>query len=174
VGPSLARTRALASAGLVLYPLAISLPVMHVERFGQTNEASVWTGSLSLLREGEILVGLVVLSCSIVLPLLKLVGLLVVTSAGTGLSRARRALVYRLIEWTGRWGMLDVLLIALVVAWLKVGDVLEVTAGPGVIIFTACVLLSLGASASFDPHALWEEEEPSRGPAANGARSPLV
>lgn len=152
-------TAAAALAALLLYPVAINLPIMRLERFGQLREASVWSGSVGLLREGEVAVGLVVLLCSIVVPLVKLVGLLAVSGPGFGLSRRHRALTYRVIEWAGRWGMLDVLLIAVVVAWIKMGDVVQVHPGPGALAFTACVLLSLLASASFDPHALWETDE---------------
>jgi len=67
---------------------------------------------------------------------------------------------YRLIEWTGRFGMLDVLLIAIVVAWIKFGELFEVSAGPAALTFASVVLLSLFASASFDPHALWQAEQP--------------
>ena len=52
--------------------------------------------------------------------------------------------------------MLDVLLVAMLVAALKLGDIVNVTPGPGVIAFAACVFMSLLASASFDPHHLWE------------------
>jgi paraquat-inducible protein A len=148
-------TAALALAALVLYPLAISLPVMTVERFGHRTEASILAGSVELVADGAVFVGLVVLACSVVFPFLKLVGLLAITSGM--LRRRQRALTYRLIEWTGRWGMLDVLLVALVVAAMKLGDLLSVSAGPGALAFTVTVLLSLLASASFDPHALWEE-----------------
>jgi paraquat-inducible protein A len=149
------RTAALALSALVLYPLAISLPVMSVERFGHRTEASILAGSVELFADGAIFVGAVVLLCSVVLPFLKLVGLLAI-AAGV-LRRRHRALTYRLIEWTGRWGMLDVLLVAVVVAAMKLGDLLAVRAGPGALAFTVTVLLSLFASASFDPHALWEE-----------------
>lgn len=157
-------TAALAAAALILYPLAISLPVMRVERFGHVTQASIWSGSLSLLRQGQWFVGSVVLGCSIILPAFKLMGLLAVTLGPRVLSRRHRASTYRWIEWTGRWGMLDVLLIALMVAWLKVGDLLEVTPGPGALTFTLVVLLSLAASAVFDPHGLWTEEAATPSP----------
>lgn len=153
------RVLAAASAGLILYPLAISLPIMRLERFGSLSEASIWSGSLGLLHGDQLLVGLVVFVCSIVLPLLKLVGLLAISSRRLALSTRHRAFTYRWIEWTGRWGMLDVLLIAVTVAWVKLGDVVEVSAGPAALVFTACVLCSLLASAWFDPHALWEGPE---------------
>jgi paraquat-inducible protein A len=149
---------ATALSALILYPVAISLPVLEIERFGHMNAASIWSGVISLLSRGHMLVGVVVLVCSVVIPLLKLAGLLAITSRGGILSRRHRAGTYRLIEQVGRWGMVDVLLVALMVAILKLGDLVEVTPGPGVLAFTLCVGLSLVASACFDPHALWEGE----------------
>lgn len=151
-------TAALATAALILWPLAISLPIMTITRFGHRTAASIWTGSWSLVSSGEVFVGGVVLVCSIFLPLGKLLGLFAITAGPGWLSRGRRALWYRWIEWTGRWGMLDVLLLALLVAWVKVGDLVEVTPGPAALAFTLVVGLSLLASAAFDPHALWEED----------------
>lgn len=55
--------------------------------------------------------------------------------------------------------MVDVLLVAVLVAMVKLGDLVEVTPGPGVAAFTAVVLLSLIASALFDPHAIWEDDQ---------------
>jgi paraquat-inducible protein A len=162
---------AAALAALVLYPLAISLPIMRVEELGRASEVSVWAGSVGLLREGEPLVGAVVLLCSVVIPLLKLLGLFAITSSRELLSRRHRALTYRLIELAGRWGMLDVLLIAIVVAWVKMGGMLEVRPGPAALTFTLCVLLSLLASARFDPHALWEREAPQSLPSTSRARA---
>jgi paraquat-inducible protein A len=145
-----------ALAGLALYPFAVGLPILRLERFGHMTEASVWSGSVGLLREGEWFVGGVVLLCSVVLPLLKLTGI-VVLCLGERFPTRHRAAFYRGVEATGRWGMLDVLLVAVVVAWVKVGDLVQVAAGPAAFAFTVLVLLSLVASARFDPHALWRE-----------------
>ena len=160
-----------ALAALILYPLAIGLPIMSLEKFGHHTDASIWSGSVGLLREGEYLVGGVVLLCSVVLPLAKLLGLILIV-CGTGLRERHRALTYHWVEMAGRWGMLDVLLIAVVVAWLKVGDLVEVHASEGALIFTTCVSLSLLASAWFDPHALWESEAPQLSSTSESAPSP--
>ena len=61
--------------------------------------------------------------------------------------------------------MLDVLLIAVVVAWVKVGDLVEVTPGPATLTFTLVVLFSLLASAWFDPHSIWDEDQSEESPA---------
>jgi paraquat-inducible protein A len=154
------RCASAALAALLLYPFAVGLPIMTIERFGHAREASIWTGTWELLARGEWFVGVIVLACSIVVPLLKLVGLLSITLGGRALSRRWRAFTYRVIEWAGRWGMLDVLLIAVIVAWVKVGDLVEVTPGPAAVTFTSMVVLSLLASTWFDPHAIWETDDP--------------
>ncbi len=155
-----ARTAGAALAALILYPFAISMPIMSVERLGHHKESSIWTGTLELLGDGQIFVALVLLTCSILIPLFKLLGLLSITLGRDRLSRQNRALTYRVIEWTGRWGMLDVLLIAILVTWVKMGDLVEMRPGPAAWTFSLVVLLSLLASAWFDPHAVWEDEAP--------------
>jgi len=163
------RTAAVALAALIIYPLAVSLPMIRVERFGHHHDASILEGVATLLGSGHLLVGIVVLLCSIVLPLGKLIGLLILSAGGWFLKQRHRAFTYQMVEWTGRWGMLDVLLVALLVAVLKIGDVVEVTAQPAALAFTCCVVLSLIATACFDPHSLWQESAPPGTPASASA-----
>lgn len=151
------RTAAVATAALILYPLAVTLPILSVAKMGQTNETSILEGTARLLADGQWAIGVVVLICSVILPLFKLISLILLSSRSALLRRRHRALTYQVVEWTGRFGMLDVLLVALLVAVVKLGDVVSVTAGPGALAFAACVFLSLIASACFDPHVLWEE-----------------
>jgi paraquat-inducible protein A len=150
------RAAAIALAAVILYPIAILLPMLQVEQFGHHAQTSVLDGIITLLASGQLLVGIIVLLCSVVFPLLKLVAILILSAGGLGLRHHHRALTYKVIEWTGRWGMLDVLLVTILVAALKLGDMIEVSAGPAALAFAACVVLSLLAAACFDPHALWE------------------
>lgn len=153
------RAGAVALSALVLYPFAVSLPMIEAERFGHRSSASILEGVSSLLSAGEWFVGVVILLCSIVFPIGKLLAILLLSLEGPLLHARHRAWTYRIVEWTGRWGMLDVLLVAILVAIVKLGDAVEVHPGPGVAAFAICVLLSLAAAALFDPHALWETEE---------------
>ena len=148
---------AIAAAALILYPLGITLPVLRLEQFGHVSETGIWAGGVELLTNGEVAIGLIVLVCSVVVPMLKLLGLFVLTSGWPDLRARHQAAVYRWIELAGRWGMVDVLLVAVTVTAVKLGDMVQVTAGPGATAFAACVLLSLLASAAFDPHAIWEQ-----------------
>jgi paraquat-inducible protein A len=152
-----ARTAALALAALVIYPVALTLPVMTITRLGHAETASIWTGMVGLLAEGHWFVGLAVLFFSVVAPVAKL-GALFALCAGPGAMGARhRARTHRIVEFIGRWGMVDVLLVAVLVAVVKLGDLVTVQPGPGVAAFGAVVVLSLLASAAFDPRGIWED-----------------
>ncbi|MCZ6837469.1 MAG: paraquat-inducible protein A [Planctomycetota bacterium] len=153
------RTAAVALAALILYPLAVTLPMLEIEQFGHYRTASIVQGVIELLSRGQLIVGLVVLLCSIVLPLGKLAALLTLSLGGFGLGHRHQAMTFRIVEFTGRWGMLDVLLVAILVAILKLGDMVDVQAGPAALAFTMCVVLSLCATALFDPHGLWPSSE---------------
>lgn len=131
---------------------------MKIERVGHEHTTNIWNGVAELFAEGEWIVASVVLVCSIVAPMAKLSAMLVLSMPRVLRSPQHRAWVYRLVEFIGRWGMVDVLLVALLVAAVKLGSWLEVTPGPGLIAFCTVVVLSLISTALFDPHAIWEDE----------------
>ena len=151
-----ARSHAIAwsVSALLLFPIAISLPIVQLEQFGARTTSSVLGGTVKLLAHGEWLVGGVVFLCSVLLPATKLLGILGLALGYPRGDRAR-AKLHHSVEVAGRWGMLDVFLIAVFVAALKIGDLVEVTPGPGALAFSLLVGLSLLASASFDPHDFW-------------------
>jgi len=155
---STSRTAALALAALILYPLALMLPVMTLERLGNESVASIWGGTIGLLAEGHYFVGLTILLFSIVAPILKLGAMFALCAGDLFMHRSHRAATYHFVEFIGRWGMLDVLLVAVLVAAVKLGDLVEVHPGPGVVAFLAVVVLSLLSSAAFDPRSIWEEQ----------------
>ncbi len=158
VGARNARAAHAVLAALVLYPFAVSLPILRLERLGEVSESSIWSGSLGLIGEGKLAVGALVFLCSIVVPLAKLLTLALLLVRPARLAR-RRAHAWRALEFAGRWGMLDVLLVSVLVAWLELGAWVTVTPGPAAAAFGACVLCSLLASAWFDPHTLWARTE---------------
>ncbi len=138
------------------------LPVIEVQRMGHSHSATIWSGVVELLAEGQVIVAVIVLTCSIVIPLLKIAGMFLLCAGGlTGrawLAAHPRMIVYRAMEWIGRWGMIDVLLVAILVAAVKLGNWMAVHPGPGAAAFAGVVIMSLLASASFDPVSIWEDE----------------
>ena len=158
---SLHISAALSLAALVLYVPANIYPILRMTMYGATSESTIWDGVVSLMRHDQWVVAIVVFLASIVVPLLKLLALffLVGSSAlplGGGL-RGRTAL-YRFIERVGPWAMLDVFLLAILVSLVKLGQLATVVPGTGLVAFTAMVVLTLFASAAFDPKLIWEQK----------------
>lgn len=151
------RTAAAALAAFILFWPAVLLPVLEIEQLGHVHQSSILGGIADLLSHGSLFVGLVVLVFSIVFPLAKIV-LLLELSLLELLERKHKAWTLRLMEHLGKWSMMDVLLLALLVMMVKVGDMVEFELGPAVIAFVLCVAMSMLASLSFDPHAIWEDE----------------
>lgn len=154
---SASRTAAAALAAFVLFWPAILLPVLEIEQLGHKHQSSILGGIVDLLSHGSWFVGLVVLLFSIVFPLTKIILLLELSVLGL-LERKHKAWTLRWMEHLGKWSMMDVLLLALLVTLVKVGEMVEFRLGPAVVAFVFCVTMSMVASLSFDPHVIWEDE----------------
>lgn len=159
---SLGRTAAFSLAALMFYAPANVYPILRMDLYGARSENTIFQGVISLFQHDQALVAVIVLLASIVIPLLKLLGLLyLVTTTALRSTRRRvaRTWVYRGIEAVGPWAMLDVFLLAILVALVKLGDLATVVPGPGLVAFTAVVVLTILASRSFDPAQIWETPE---------------
>jgi paraquat-inducible protein A len=155
---SRARTAALSLAALFLYVPANMYPILMMEKVGRHSENTVWSGVVSLYRDGMWFVASIVFAASILIPLLKLLGLFFLVWDGSPERRRERTWIYKTICVLGPWAMLDVFLLAIAVALVKFGSLATVKAGPGLIAFAAVVALTLLASSSFDPRLIWKEK----------------
>ena len=156
---SLQLTAALAVAALILYVPANIYPIMRMHFHGAYSESTVWDGVVSLANSNQWFVALIVFLASIAIPLLKLFGLLfLVVSVRFRIGRRlqQRTRLYRFIDAVGPWAMLDVFLLAVLVALVKLGTIATILPGPGLIAFSCVVVLTLLASASFDPRMIWQ------------------
>lgn len=159
---SIQRTVALTLAALVLYIPANVYPVMTLRQMGYEQSDTILSGVVALIKAGSPEIAVLIFLCSIAIPLLKLLGLLYLSlavSRGHARSLRGRTFLYKTIEVIGRWSMLDVFLLSILVALVKLGSFATITPGPGIIAFAAVVVLTLLASASFDPRLLWDPLE---------------
>ena len=157
---SLEITAALSLAALVLYVPANVYPIMKMYLHGAYSENTVWDSAMTLLDNGQYFVAAIVFLASIVIPLVKLAGLfgLVVTSRlGWGRRLRSRTQLYKFIDAIGPWAMLDVFLLAVLVALVKLSTWAKIIPGPGLFAFTAVVVLTMLASATFDPKLIWHQ-----------------
>ena len=156
---SLEVTAALTLAALVLYVPANIYPILKMYMYGAYSENTVWDGVVQLMKHRQWFVATIVFMASMVIPLLKLAGLfLLVVSARMGWARRLRSRtrLYQLIDVVGPWAMLDVFLLAVLVALVKLGTWTQIIPGPGLLAFTAVVVLTMLASATFDPKQIWQ------------------
>jgi paraquat-inducible protein A len=159
---SLERTLAFTLAALVLYVPANIYPILRMEFYGAYSESTVWDGCVRLFEDGMWFIALIVFLASIVIPLIKLVGLLfLVTSARTERWPVARTRLYKFIDVIGPWAMLDVFLLAVLVSVVKLEQLATVLPGPGIIAFACVVVLTILASMSFDPRLIWDTNDES-------------
>jgi paraquat-inducible protein A len=159
---SLARTWALVVAALILYIPANVLPVMLTISLGQVKSDTILSGVIYFLFDGSWHIALIIFIASILVPLLKLIVLvyLLVSVQFKWVWRPRdRTYLYHLTEWIGRWSMVDIFAVTIMVALVRMGAVASVDAGPAGIYFAAVVVLTMLAAKCFDPRLMWDAVE---------------
>jgi paraquat-inducible protein A len=157
---SLERVAAFSLAALAFYVPANIYPILRMNFYGAYSESTVWDGCVSLARDGQWIVAAVVFSASILIPLVKMIGLVyLVITAKLNSTRRRyaRTRIHQFIEAIGPWAMLDVFLVAVLVALVRLEKLATVLPGPGLLAFTAVVVFTLLASASFGSQSIWEK-----------------
>ncbi len=150
-------TAALTLAALFLYVPANIYPIMVMDYLGRHTENTVWGGVEALYRDHMWYVAIIVFLASILIPLLKLLGLFFLVIASNKHWRGTRTWVYKIICRIGPWAMLDVFLLAILVALVRFGRLATVVPGPGIVAFASVVVLTLLASSCFDPRLIWTE-----------------
>ena len=159
---SVERTWALLiAAGVLLFPANLD-PVMTVAKLGHASTSTILQGVRQLMDDDQHLLALVVLVASVVVPVIKILGLsflLVSVQCKWSWRPKDRTRLYRLIELIGRWSMLDIFVVAVLIALVKLGTLVSITAEGGAVAFGAVVVLTMLASRSFDPRLIWDNLE---------------
>lgn len=148
----------LVTAVLLLIPANL-VPIMIVFNWGRGEADTIISGIIKLAREGYPGIAIIVFTASVIVPigkLLALAGLLLSVQQRWNLSERRRATMFRVLEFLGRWSMLDVFVVAIMVALVHLGQVVAVLPGMGALLFGASVVVTLMASLSFDPRLIWD------------------
>jgi paraquat-inducible protein A len=159
---SLHRTWALLLTAAVLYIPANVLPMMRIVSFGRDRADTIMGGILYFLQTGSWPLALVIFFASILVPLVKMLSLgflLVSVHQRSQWRPATRTRIYRLTITIGRWSMLDIFVVTLMVAVVSMGALSTVEPGPAAMAFALVVVTTMLASHSFDPRLLWDEME---------------
>jgi len=158
---SIQYTWALVVAAAICYIPANILPVLNTTTLGSTDSDTIMGGVALLYTTGSWPLALIVLVASVMVPLGKLIALsylLISVQRGSVQSNRDRTRLYRLVEFIGRWSMLDVFVDTFTVALIQLQPLMSVEPGPGVLFFAAVVVLTMIAAESFDPRLIWDSE----------------
>ncbi len=170
---SLQRTWALLIAAFALYVPANLYPIMSVTSLGQTQADTILSGVFFLLQHGMWPLAAVVFVASIFVPLLKLLVLLFLLLSVQLRSHWRprdRTRLYRVTEAIGRWSMVDVYVVTILVALVRLGNLASIQAEAGAVFFCAVVIITMFAAMSFDPRLIWDVVELPHGREQGAAR----
>lgn len=159
---SLSRTWALVIAALIVYLPANLLPIMLTSSMGRTNTDTILSGVIYFMKTGDWHLALIILVASILVPLLKLAVLsylLLSVRFKWTWRPVDRTRLYRFIEAIGRWSMVDIFAVTMMVALVKMDVFGTVEAGPAAPFFGAVVVITMLAVNCFDPRLIWDAVE---------------
>ena len=156
---SIARASALMMTAIVLYIPANVYPVMTVVSFGSGSPDTILSGVQELALAGMWPLALLVFFASITVPVLKIIGLailVITTQRGSHWRLRDRTVLYRIVESIGRWSMIDVFMISILVGLVRLGSIATIEPGIGAIAFAAVVITTMIAASCFDPRLMWD------------------
>jgi paraquat-inducible protein A len=159
---SIARTWALVIAASIFYIPANLFPITIVISLGKAQSDTIMSGVIYFIHTGMWPIALVIFLASVFIPLLKLLILsilLISVQRKSGWRRQDRTRLYRITEIIGRWSMVDIFVVTILVALVHLGGLATIHAGPGAIFFGAVVVITIIAAMSFDPRLIWDTEE---------------
>ena len=159
---SVRRTMAFMLAATALYIPANFLPMMTMVELGVVTSNTIVGGIIYFWKGGAYPIALVILTASILIPLLKIIAISWLCLAASGKlhpSPAMLGKMYWFTELMGRWSMVDIFVVGILVALVQLGNYMTVTPGPGALAFGGVVVLTMFAAMSFDPRLLWDRLE---------------
>ena len=163
---SIVRTWALLITAAILVFPANLLPIMRVYSMSVPDDSTIMEGIIYFFKEGSYGIGLIIFTASILIPLFKITGIGLILFSIHFKWKAKvkqRALMFRFIQFVGRWSMLDIFVIALLQAFIDFGILSSTVPAPAATYFTGVVVTTMFAAITFDPRLMWDEYQKQGG-----------
>ena len=156
---SLQNTIALLFTGFLFYIPANVLPIMYTNLLGQKTGSTILGGVIALWQQGSYPIALIIFIASVLVPIGKMIALAwlcygVATNRFS--SHQKHHTLYRLTEFIGRWSMVDVFVVAILVAMIQMGNLMSIYPGVAAIAFAGMVITTMLAAMTFDPRLIWD------------------
>lgn len=161
---SVNRTWALLIAAMIFYVPANIYPILTLTSFGKATTNTIIGGVIELVQAGQWTIAAIVFIASVIVPIFKIAALffLVISVQMKSSWQPRiRSHLYRFTEFIGRWSMIDIFMISILIALVKLQAIATVEAGAGAIAFAAVVIITMFAAMTFDPRLIWDRSEES-------------
>ena len=155
---SIQRTWAWLITSMVLYVPANFLPILHTQTLGKVSEKTVLGGVVALWEHESYPIAIVIFVASVLVPLAKilvLAWLCLSVQLGSTFIVSQKTKLYRVTEFVGRWSMVDVFVVGILVALIQLGNVMSILPGAAALAFAVMVVASMLAAMAFDPRLLW-------------------
>lgn len=159
---SLERVWALWWAGLFAYIPANLYPIMHTQILSDDSPSTIMGGVIVLMHHHDYGIALIVFLASICIPIAKFVAIAFLALSAKSEKpdgRHKRTVLYELVEFLGRWSMVDVFVVAILSALVQLGVVARIYPGPAAAAFALSVALTMLSAQSFDPRLIWRRAE---------------
>ena len=157
---SIQRCLALSFAGILAYIQANLMPIMLVTQLGVEEKSTILGGVATFWEMHAYPVAITIFIASVMIPGLKFLALGFLCAAATGKIKMDPPFankIYWLTELVGRWSMVDVFVVAILVGLVHMGDLMTIRPGPAAIAFGAMVILTMLAAHAFDPKLIWDQ-----------------
>ncbi|BCG63837.1 MAG: paraquat-inducible protein A [Methyloprofundus sp.] len=157
---SFSQSWALLISGFILYIPANILPIMTLYKGGAIRTDTIMSGIINLINIGMTPIAIIVFIASILVPLLKMLALAMILLAVQCKRQCNvciRTKLYRIVEFVGRWSMLDIFVISILLGIVKFNNMASVEVEPAAWIFASVVILTMLAAKRFDSRLIWDE-----------------
>ena len=155
-------------AALIFLIPANVFPIMTVIYFGEGEPATIMDGVIYMVKHDMIPIALIIFTASVAVPFLKITGivtLLLSVQFNWDTSRRQRTFLYRILEWIGKWSMLDIFVIAVLAKLVEMGKVASIHGNIAAFYFGLAVVLTMLAAMVFDQRLIWDPVVSSKGEA---------
>jgi len=159
---SLTRTWALLISSLILLFPANLLPIMTVTYLGDKEPNTIMDGIEHFMQSGDYFIALLIFVASILVPVFKITGIILIMISIRKKWKTwlrHKTLMFRIIKFIGRWSMLDIFVIAIMVALVNLGTLTTIVPAPAATYFAGVVVLTMVAANTFDSRLIWEDTE---------------
>jgi paraquat-inducible protein A len=156
---SLQRVWAFWVMGMLCYIPANVYPMLFTRTLFKVDESTIIGGAVDLAHHGAFGIAAIILFASVVIPLAKfwaVAFLAVSVKQHKSMSNHRRQLIYELVEYIGRWSMIDIFVVAILSALVQLSTLASINPGPAAIFFALSVIFTMLSAQAFDSRMIWD------------------